>query len=419
MTIKPGKILAAALATALLASCGQDAKQPAEPAVEAQAAVHEPAAATAEIIADPTLPPLPIEELGHVERLPSEYPESWMLIDEAAFFNMASGKMIIVDVAEPNHPKRIKGMMSKSLLGNFTQSGPRGEFYIIESFHERGWRGRKYDILAIYDKQTLTIKKEIEWPTDRLQALPERYSMAVSDDQKFLYVANFNPAASFGVVDLDSQALVATISTPGCVLTYPTGKHSVTSICSNGGLLTSVLNADGTLKEQQRIAPFFDTDSSAVFEHMTLIDGIAYFPGFHGEIHSFDFSGDVARYLETWDSLSDEDKAGNWRPAGLGLNDYDDQGHYYTIMQPDGAEGTQTHGGSQVWVYDLKNKKRLRVIDTPNWAISIGVSRGDNPKLVVTNGELALDVFDAISGELIQTVGDFGNSTPLMIHKAL
>ncbi len=363
-------------------------------------------------------PPLAIEEIGRVETLPKTYPEDWVMVDESSFWNMFGGKIMILDIAETSHPKRIKGMLSKSMLGNFTQSAKRGEFYIIESFHERGSRGKKFDVLVIYDKTTLKVIKEIDWPTDRLQSLPERYSMAVSKDERFLYVSNFNPAASFSVVDLQTREIVETIGTPGCVLTYPSGERSVTSICSNGGLLSTVLDKNGNLKSRHRIAPFFDTDDTPVFEWPVIVDGNAYFPSFHGDLHVFDFSGDVAKHTETWSLVSDKERAANWRPGGLALTDRDDKGRLYIIMQPDGAEGTQTHGGSQVWVFDLKSQKRLRVIDVPNWAVSLAVTRGDNPKLVITNGEMNLDIFSANDGKFIQTVSDFNNVTPLLIHKS-
>ncbi|WP_240946237.1 amine dehydrogenase large subunit [Pseudomaricurvus alkylphenolicus] len=362
--------------------------------------------------------PLPIEEIGRIESLPASYPEDWVLVDEAAFFSMYGGKVIIMDIGEKEHPKRMKGTMSKAMLGSFTQSPKRGEYYIIESFHERGSRGKKFDVLVIYNKQTLEVQKEIMWPTDRLQSLPEKFSMAVSKDERFLYVANFNPAASFSVVDLETREIVDTIGTPGCVLTYPTGKRSVTSICSNGGLLTTVLDKNGKLKSRKRIKPFFDTDNTPIFERPVIVDGKAYFPSFKGLMHVVDLSGSVAKYRGSWDMLSDEQKAGNWRPGGLGLAGRDDKGHYYVIMHPDGAEGTQTHGGPEVWVYDLKKKKRIRTIAAPRWAVSIGVTRGKTPKLIVTNGEMNLDIFDATSGEFIQTVSDFGNITPLLIHKS-
>ena len=135
-------------------------------------------------------------------------------------------------------------------------------------------------------------------------------------------------------------------------------------------------------------------------------------------MHNIDMRGDVATYMGSWSLLSEQERANNIRPSGLALDDKDDQGLFYVIMQQDGKEGTQTHGGSQVWVFDPIKQQRLRIIDIPNHAVSIAVTRGKQPKLVVTNGEMNLDIFDANDGSFIQTVGDFGNTTPLLIHKS-
>ncbi|MGI9288634.1 MAG: amine dehydrogenase large subunit [Pseudomonadales bacterium] len=363
-------------------------------------------------------PPLPIEETGRVLSLPESYPEHWMMVDEASFFSMYGGKVIVLDVLEKNPAKRIKGMVHKNMLGNFAQHQIRPEFYVLESFHERGWRGKRTDVLVIYDRSTLKIKKELVWPTERLQALPRRYAMAVSGDQKLLFAANLNPATSFSVVNLDTEEIIDTIATPGCVLTFPTGLRSVSSLCNNGGMLTTVVDESGKMKSQMRLKPFFDTDKTPIFERPAIIDGMAYFPSFTGDMHVINLKGEAAEYVEKWSLISDTERKENWRPSGLGLIDKDDQGLLYLIMQPDGAEGTQSHGGAQVWVFDVNKKQRVKIIETPGHAISIALTRGAKPKLVVTNGELVLDVFDADSGEFIQSITDFGQVTPLVVHKS-
>lgn len=367
---------------------------------------------------DKTLPPLKIEKTGNVTTLPRSYPESWVMVDESSFFGMASGKVIILDLAEAKPAKRIKGIVDKSFLGNIAESKTRSELYVLETFHKRGTRGPKEDVLAIYDKETLTIKKEIVWPKPkRLQSLPERFAMSLSKDERLLYSANFDPASSFTVIDLDSQEIVTEVGTPGCILTFPLGLRSVASLCSNGSMLSTKLNLDGTLKSQSRSEPFFDTDDTPIFEHAVYLNDIAYFWSFKGMLHTFDMSGDEAVYQGKSDMLSKNDKEGDWRPSGLILNDVDDRGYIYTIFQPDGKEGTQTHGGSQIRVYDPINKKLINTIEAPRWAITLAVTRGDNPLLVVTNGELNLDVFNAHDGAFIHTISDFGGTTPLAIYK--
>lgn len=364
------------------------------------------------------LPSLPIEETGHVEVLPKNYPQSWMFVDESSFMSMFGGKMILLDVAETKASKRIKGTADKNLLGNFIQSKTRSEFYIVESFHSRGSRGPKTDILAIYDKTTMAPIKEMVLKDTRLQALPRRHAMALSADEKFLYVSNFSPAASFTVVDLDAKEIVETIGTPGCVLTFSTGKRSVTSICSNGGLLTTVVDDQGHKKSLHRIAPFFDTDQTPIFERPAIIDGIAYFPSFTGEVHEIDLRGEVAKHIGQWSLVTESEQKANWRPSGLALNDSDEQGLFYVIMQPDGYDGSQTHGGTQVWVYDVKKKQRLNVIEIAKGAASVALTRGEKPMMVVTNGEMNLDIYNPKTGELIQNISGFGNVTPLVVHKA-
>lgn len=382
----------------------------------------------------PNLPPLPIEQTGNTETLPKHYPESWVYVDEAAFFNMFSGKVVLIDVAEENPHKQMKGLMDKNLLGNFTVSKTRGEIYIMESFHERGSRGKKTDVLSVYSTETLDREKEIVWPKpNRLQSLPERYAMSVSSDEKYLYSSNFSPAASFSVVDLDTREIVTEIGTPGCVLTYPLGNRSVVSICSNGGLLTTVLNEDGTMKRQARMEPFFDTDDSPVFEHIVILDDVAYFPSFKGLMHEVDFGGDEAKYRGSWNMVAEAEQDENWRPTGIVLIDHDDAGHIYVIAGPDSFEGSQTHGGAFVWVFDAKKKERVQVIELTNWALSLAVTRGEDPYLVVTtadeNAIVALDVFKANDGTFVRRVYELesiagpgglshNTNTPLLVNKS-
>ena len=367
------------------------------------------------------LPPLPIEPIGQVATLAADFPESWMYVDEISFANMFGGKIILMDVAETRPAKRIKAMADKALIGNFTQARSRNEFYIMETFHERGARGKRSDVLAIYDKTTFNIVKELVWDetgTVRVQALPERYSMTLTADERFLLVSNFSPAASFTVVDLDTREIVTTIGTPGCVLTYPTGKNGVSSLCNNGGLLSTVLDNNGYMQAQYQIAPFFDTDKTPIYERPAIVDGIAYFPSFAGLVHAIDLRGDVAAHLETWSLVSAQERRQNWRPSGLALIDTDEQGLVYLLMNPGGHDGSQTHGSEHVWVFDMAAKQRLRAIDLPNFGISLALSRGARPKLVVTNGDMNLDVLDARSGAFMQTISDFGNTTPLLLNKA-
>ncbi|WP_426357474.1 amine dehydrogenase large subunit [Pseudocolwellia sp. HL-MZ19] len=169
---------------------------------------------------------------------------------------------------------------------------------------------------------------------------------------------------------------------------------------------------------QHRVPQFFDTDKTPIFERPAIIDNIAYFPSFTGDLHVINLQNKIAKHEDMWSLLSTEERNAGWRPGGLSLMDSDEQGLIYIIMNPEGFDGSQTHGGTEVWVFDPIKKKRISKISVPNWAVSVALTRGKEPLLVVTNGEMALDIFNPRTGELIQNINGFGNITPLVIFKA-
>ena len=64
-------------------------------------------------------------------------------------------------------------------------------------------------------------------------------------------------------------------------------------------------------------------------------------------------------------------------------------------MHADGENGTHKGGGSEVWVYDASAKERINRIVLKEWGITIEVTQGDDPYLVVINGDMEMDVYAA------------------------
>jgi methylamine dehydrogenase heavy chain len=96
----------------------------------------------------------------------------------------------------------------------------------------------------------------------------------------------------------------------------------------------------------------------------------------------------------------------------------DSSGLGYFLMHPDGAEGTHKNGGSEVWLFDLAEGKRLSRIVLKNWGIALGTSgTGDNQLMFVTNAELGVDVYRVPEGEFVQTL-KVALATPFSIHGA-
>ncbi|MBE9537527.1 MAG: methylamine dehydrogenase [Proteobacteria bacterium] len=362
-------------------------------------------------------PPLPIEPTDVVESLPRDYPPNWFLVHDVGFFHMSDGKVYILDSAAETSSRAIKGMFNVSYMGNLAQSARRGEIYATEAFHPRGTRGDRIDVLTIWDTATLTPKGEVMLrPGKRLFGMPERYAVVTLDNDRFLAIANFSPATSATIIDLDTREIVAEIPTPGCSLVYPTGKLGFSSLCADGRFMSTELNTDGTLLKQTRTDSFFSSDDNPIYERPAVIDGIAYFPSIAGLVYPVDVRGKVAEVGEAWSLVSEQEREQNWAPGGIVLIDRDDQGRFYVIMHADAKDGSYQGGGSEVWVFDAVKKQRVMRIALREWGLSLGLSRGKNPVLMVVNPmTMSLEMYNTESGEFISSIDDFGQETPLMM----
>jgi methylamine dehydrogenase heavy chain len=364
-----------------------------------------------------TPPPLPIEPTGIIESLPTTYPPSWFLVHDAAFFHMGDGKVYIIDTAAATLAEQVKGTFNVSLIGNIIQSAKRSEIYATETFHSRGSRGDRLDVLTVFDQATLAPKGEVILPTGkRYMGMPVRATLLLMDNDRWLAVANFSPATSVTLIDLDTRKIIGEIPTPGCVYVYPTGTRGFSSLCADGRFLSTQLAADGSLASQSRTDSFFNSDTSPIFERPAVIGDRAYFPSIAGLVYPVDLSGPVAKVGEPWNLVPEAERAQNWAPAGIGLIDKDDQGHFYIIMHPDAKEGSYQGGGPEVWVFDAAAKKRVQRIALQSWGLSLAVSRGVDPVLMVVNPtDMSLEMYKAGSGEFIRIITDFGQETPLMV----
>ena len=344
------------------------------------------------------------EPLGQVDRLPATYPDHWLVIHDATFFHMREGRFLFIDPAADTTGGQVRGMVSANFLAHYEQGPARGEHYVMETFFSRGGRGGdRTDVVTIYDASSLEVAGEIVIPPKKLSSVPQRFGTALIADEKLLVVYNFAPGQSISVVDLEKREFVAEYPISGCALVIPTGASGVTSLCSDGALLTTVLTAEGELAGSHRTASVMDADDP-MFEKAAIVDGVAYFPTFKGSVVPVDLSGEAAEPGGSWSLVSDEERAAGWRPGGWQLVAADKNGRFYVLMHPDGEEGSHKNGGGEVWVFDVAARERTARIPLPNRGVSIAVSNAEQPLLVVTNGELALETYDAQTGEFIKTL---------------
>jgi methylamine dehydrogenase heavy chain len=365
-------------------------------------------------------PPLPIEPIGIIETLPKVYPEHWFLVHDAAFFHMSDGKVYVIDADAKTLPEQVKGTFNIALMASFIQSRKRSEIYSIETFHSRGTRGDRLDVLTVWDQETLSPLGEVVWPEPiRFMGLPRRQAMLLIDNDRLLAVANFSPATSVTLVDLDKREIINEIPTPGCTMIYPTGKLGFSSLCADGRFMSTEIAADGSVVSQTRTDAFFSSDDSPIYERSAVIGEVVYFPSLAGLVHPVDVSGKVASVGDAWNLVPEAERSEKWAPGGISLIDSDDLGRFYILMHPDSKDGSYQGGGPEVWVYDPAKKARVLRIPLQAWGLSLGVSRGKNPLLMVTNPtDMSVETYDGLTGAFVKTITDFGQETPLLINGA-
>ena len=133
-------------------------------------------------------------------------------------------------------------------------------------------------------------------------------------------------------------------------------------------------------------------------------------------VTTVDVTGRTPAVGESGSMVGDEE--GGWRAGGLQLAGVDSNGRLYVLMHPEGGDGTHKEPGVEVWVFDTESKRRTRRIELRLPAISIALTRDDNPLLVATNIDLEIDVYDANEGTYLRTLENFGQETPFILHGA-
>ena len=292
----------------------------------------------------------------------------------------------------------------------------RNEIYSAGTYYSRATYGERTDVLTIHDPATLSPVAEVVLPPKRHTGMPMLGYQALTDDERFLAIANLTPAQSVTIVDLEQRSVSAEIPTPGCGLVYADGPRRFHQLCASGRLQTITLDAKGELEASVQNGPFFDPQKDPITEKGVRVGDRWVHVSFAGDVYEIDTAGAAPAFAEPWPMLSDADRAESWRPGGVQhLAAHVDSGRLYSLMHKGGVD-THTDPGTQVWVYDLDAKKRVQRIPLVTIAGSIGVTQDAAPLLLTTFVEHpALQVYDARTGAHQRTIDGVGE-TPLIIQ---
>jgi methylamine dehydrogenase heavy chain len=351
--------------------------------------------------------PLQPDTIQKVEKLPAKYPTTW------SFLNYAGDRIELRNVGSDS--REVKGQLQAHDSATLLVPDKRPEFYVADTVWSRGVRGTRTDFITIYDTQTLNAIGEIVLPgTKRALITAMEGLLTFTDDQRMALVFNFTPASSVAVVDLIKRQVLGEVDIPGCSLVYPTGTRGFSTLCSSGTLLTVRLDANGAVAGRSETKAFNPLDTDPLFTASTLVGGVRYFPSLHGRVQPIDMRGDEVKVLPDWQLVTAADAAGQWRPSGWQILASDEQKLLYVLMQPGAHEGTHKDPATEVWVFNVATKTRIKRIRLVRPGSSISLTHGADQLLLVQSGE-RLDVYDT-GGALVRSLDLPGFHTRMQIE---
>jgi methylamine dehydrogenase heavy chain len=307
------------------------------------------------VVAASTRADVPTEAPGHVERLGLPFHAHWVwvsdiLLERIALVDLDSGRFL--------------GMIN----GGYGTIAPlfsreRKELYLPATYFARRTRGERTDVLEVHDIATLSPLAEVRLPPMRAIDAVALGHAALSDDERFAAVFNWTPRTSLSIVDVEQRTFTAEIDIPGCSLIYAAGRRRFFSLCADGSALLVTIDDTGHEVGKQRTVPFFDPTKDPVTEKAVRVGDQWVFVSFEGYAYPINVSDAALQFGEQWSLLSDEDRKASWRVGGhQHLAAHAPSGRLYSLVHR-GEKDTHKEAGSEVWVYDIANRRRLQRIE--------------------------------------------------------
>jgi methylamine dehydrogenase heavy chain len=324
---------------------------------------------------------------------------------------------------------KMEGSIPAGYVPNLGIAPDNSQFYVSETYWTHGARGKREDLVSIYDAKTLNLVKEITLPGRALVMKKQNFDLSASGSRAYVYI--LMPVASVVWVDLKKQSVGGTVEIPGCALVFPWGEQGFSSLCGDGSLASAVVPASGPAKVTHT-KPFFDPNNDPIFDN-SFVDratGKAIFISYTGLVYEAKLGADTS-VNPPW-SIQ---KAAGYAPAGTGTQElawrpggsqmaayHKASGKLFVLMHP-GNYWTHKHGGTEVWVLDtrthaLVSRFPLRAVPSSGlgdepvpYYSDMGVSQDAKPLLYLLNDDGNDVVLDATSGEQLRKIEFAGGNS--------
>ena len=120
---------------------------------------------------------------------------------------------------------KLEGHIPAGYISNLAIAPDNTQFYVSETYWTHGSRGKRQDLVSIYDAKTLNLVKEINLPGRALVSKVQNFDINASGSRAYVYV--MMPVASVVLVDLKKQAVTETVEIPGCALVFSVGRAGI------------------------------------------------------------------------------------------------------------------------------------------------------------------------------------------------
>jgi methylamine dehydrogenase heavy chain len=325
-----------------------------------------------------------------------------LIINDPNFFGYMDSRIVLMDAD------------TGTVLGQLSTGGYRGSveigpgmrtLYSPETYYERVTRGRRSEVVTVYETENLTALGEVEIPPKRATGAMHRGYNGLSDDSRFMFVANMTPAMSVSVVDVTERSFAGEIVTSGCMIILPTGVRSFAMLCGDGGALDVRIDDAGKLVDMRRTAPFFDAMDDPVTEKAARIGSTWYLVSFGGRIHPLDKAADgTLAARPAWQLTTNEEHEAGWRPGGAQfIAAHAASGRLFVVMNRLG-EYAHKADGEEIWVFEAASGERIARFVTPAPVGRIAVSSDSDPLLVASGEGPPIHVMDPDDGRVLRTL---------------
>lgn len=344
----------------------------------------------------PQMPPAaaqPTQEDHPTLVLPEPSPR-WVYVLEPVFPYLVASKVWILDGDDLS----IKGMVNGGYTPNAVMSHDKSRFWLTETYWSRGSRGTRTDVVTAFDSKTLDPVGEVILPNGRFLVVPKKHNATLSNDGRYLFSFNMDPAFSLSVVDVKEMKYLGELDTQGCSLAFPTGNTSVASVCPDGRFVHVTFDAAGKLTKTELSEPWFDSQNDPVFEHAAVHrpSKRAFFVSYEGWVYPVSLDG-TPKVGERWKLQGPGDE--EWRPGGWQLAAFHAGSNRLFVAMHKGGKWTHKQAGDEVWVYDVAAKKRVHRLPLDHHSPTIAVSQDEKPLLFALTETAILMSYDATTWE--------------------